>query len=117
MHQSRSANEPTVLLCTGRGTGSARAALVTGTGNILAEHAEPIETWFDPKDSSIHEQSSSQSAHVIPLRLQDKPKPIVLVSLLQSGMPLRPVAKRYVGWPTSMKSRSRAWVSMASVSG
>jgi ribulose kinase len=42
-----------------RGTGSARAALVTSSGDILASHSQDTKTWRDSSDARIFEQSTA----------------------------------------------------------
>jgi len=42
-----------------RGTGSARAALVTSSGDILASYSQDTKTWRDSSDAGIFEQSTA----------------------------------------------------------
>lgn len=42
------------------GTGSVRAALVTHTGDILAQESRSLHTWTYEEDSRLYEQSSAQ---------------------------------------------------------
>jgi len=41
------------------GTGSARAALVTKLGKVVASSTQPTKTWRDPHDHRIFEQSTT----------------------------------------------------------
>lgn len=42
------------------GTGSVRAALVSESGDIVAQETQPIRTWTYERDSRLFEQSSAQ---------------------------------------------------------
>jgi D-ribulokinase len=51
--------EPSYYLGIDVGTGSARAALVTAEGAILASASQDTKTWRDPTDHRIFEQSTT----------------------------------------------------------
>ncbi|GAA6056062.1 hypothetical protein JCM3770_007006 [Rhodotorula araucariae] len=53
------------------GTGSARAALVSSAGDIVAESTYATTTWRDDRDKDIFEQSSTQIWHCISKACKD----------------------------------------------
>lgn len=67
-----------------RGTGSARAALVSSTGEIIAESTYATTTWRDHDNHDIYEQSTQNSASS-PLLGVGKASLILFDFLAQSG--------------------------------
>lgn len=101
------------------GTGSARAALVSSTGDIVAESTYATTTWRDDRDKDIFEQSSDQSASRRAAHPSPSPLPPHLSPCLprkahrplyspQSGTASPPHARTSSVTPRSTLPRSRA---------
>jgi len=71
MASSEPSSEPSFYLGIDVGTGSARAALVSANGTILASSSQDTQTWRDPTDHRIFEQSTADIWSSICLGVRD----------------------------------------------
>jgi ribulose kinase len=75
------------------GTGSARAALVSSSGHLVASHTRDIRTWRDKHDHRIYEQSTTDIWVAICATVH-----AVLAELKQTTDGLGPEAVRGIGF-------------------
>jgi ribulose kinase len=75
------------------GTGSARAALVSSSGHLVASHTRDIRTWRDKHDHRIYEQSTTDIWGAICATVH-----AVLAELKQTTDGLGPEAVRGIGF-------------------